>query len=111
MLEEFNAGDKNVIARVEEGVLERDKSQEALEIGQWSAGEVTTIKVDRESNQFYFYKVENVTPPQPKKLSEARGYIVADYQDYLEQEWVESLRAKYPVKVDQNVFEKMIRQK
>jgi peptidyl-prolyl cis-trans isomerase SurA len=111
MLEAFNTKEKTIIARAEESFLERDKSQEALEIRQWTAGEVTAIKADRGSGQFYFCKVENVIPAQPKKLSEARGYIVADYQDYLEQEWVEALRAKYPVKVDQNVFEKMIRQK
>jgi peptidyl-prolyl cis-trans isomerase SurA len=111
VLAEFNTGDKTPIARVEETVLERGKSQESLEIRQWTAGEVTAPKIDRETNQFYFYKVEKITLPEPKKLSEARGYIVADYQDYLEQEWVESLRALYPVKVDQNVFEKLIRAK
>jgi len=111
MLEEFNANNKNLIVRAEENVLERDKSQESLEIGKWSPGEVTAPKVDRETNQFCFYKVEKIISSQPKKLSEARGYIVADYQDYLEQQWVESLRALYPVKVDQLVFEKMIRQK
>lgn len=111
LLTEFNSNDKTLIARSEENVLERDKSQESLEIKQWTAGEVTSPKVDRESNQFYFYKVEKIIPPQPKKLAEARGYIVADYQDYLEQEWVESLRSLYPVKVNQSVFEKLIRGK
>ena len=51
-----------------------------------------------------FVKVERIIRPQPKTLEEARGYIIADYQDQLEKEWVASLQKKYPVKVDEAVF-------
>ncbi len=45
----------------------------------------------------------------PKSLIEAKGYIVAEYQDYLEKKWHEDLRAKYPVKVDEPVFKSMVK--
>ena len=48
--------------------------------------------------------VEKIIPPQPKSLEEARGYIIADYQDQLEKEWVASLQKKYPVKVNEEVL-------
>jgi peptidyl-prolyl cis-trans isomerase SurA len=38
---------------------------------------------------------------QPKKLSEARGIITADYQSVLEKEWIAELRGKYPVVVNE----------
>lgn len=44
-----------------------------------------------------------------KSLEDARGYVVAEYQDYLEKQWDSSLRAKYPVKVDENVFKSMVK--
>lgn len=45
-----------------------------------------------------------------KTLDEARGYVIAEYQDYLEKNWNDSLRKKYPVKVDEKVFDSMVKQ-
>ncbi len=46
--------------------------------------------------------------PAPKSLEEARGYVVAEYQDYLEKQWNEKMRKEYPVKVDEKVFKSMV---
>ena len=43
-----------------------------------------------------------------KSLEDARGYVVAEYQDYLEKKWNEQLRQKYPLKVENNVFKAMV---
>ncbi|HEY6913122.1 MAG TPA: hypothetical protein VI413_00475, partial [Paludibacter sp.] len=40
----------------------------------------------------------------PEDYTDVRGLVTADYQEFLEQEWIKSLRAKYPVSVDQNVL-------
>src|SRR5690606_12129765 len=47
--------------------------------------------------------------PSPKSLDDARGYVVAEYQDYLEKEWDADLRNKYPVKLDDKVFKSMVK--
>jgi len=47
--------------------------------------------------------------PEQKTLDEARGFVVADYQDYLEKQWDASLRAKYPVKVDEKTMKTIIK--
>lgn len=44
--------------------------------------------------------VNEVIAPEPKKLNEARGIITANYQDYLERQWIKELRAKYPYEVN-----------
>lgn len=44
-----------------------------------------------------------------KSLDEARGFVVADYQDYLEKKWNEELKAKYPVKVDERTLKSIIK--
>jgi len=41
---------------------------------------------------------------QYKPMNEIRAIVVSKYQDYLEQEWIKELRAKYPVVVDEKVF-------
>ena len=53
--------------------------------------------------------IHRVVPPEPKLLSEARGLITADYQNYLEKQWIAELRSRYPVKVEQEVFESIFR--
>jgi peptidyl-prolyl cis-trans isomerase SurA len=56
-----------------------------------------------------FVSVEKIIPPTPKTLDEARGYIIADYQDQLEKDWVASLQAKYPVKVNEEVLMSLVK--
>ncbi len=60
--------------------------------------------IDKDGNTI-FVLVHDILPPQPKTLSEARGIITADYQNYLEKEWIKSLREKYPVVVHEEVLE------
>ncbi len=43
--------------------------------------------------------------PEVKTLSEAKGIITADYQNYLEKVWIKSLRNKYPYTLIQEVFD------
>jgi peptidyl-prolyl cis-trans isomerase SurA len=54
-----------------------------------------------------FVNVRKVLKPEVKELSEARGLITADYQNYLEKEWIASLKAKYPVVVNKEVLAKI----
>ena len=62
------------------------------------------------SNSFMVVVADKVyNGPSPKTLDEARGYVVAEYQDVLEKDWNTRLRAKYPLKVDEAVFNSMVR--
>lgn len=54
-----------------------------------------------------FVIVKGVRSPEPKKLDEARGQITSDYQEYLESEWLKSLKEKYPVKVNQELLNRI----
>lgn len=47
------------------------------------------------------------TPYKP--MNEIRALVITRYQDFLEQEWVKELRAKYPIKVDENVFSSILK--
>ncbi len=48
--------------------------------------------------------VKSVMQPQPKTLEESRGLVTADYQAFLEKDWIETLRKKYPVTVNKEVL-------
>lgn len=53
-------------------------------------------------------QIYNVQPPKTRTFEECRGYVVAAYQEYLEKQWMQQLRLKYPVTVNQTVFESLI---
>lgn len=40
----------------------------------------------------------------PKEMSDVKAQVLADYQDALEKEWVEGLRRKYAVEIDEEVL-------
>jgi peptidyl-prolyl cis-trans isomerase SurA len=51
-----------------------------------------------------FVFVYEILKPEPKSLEEARGLVTADYQSYLEEEWIKELRGKYTIIIDEGVL-------
>ena len=49
--------------------------------------------------------VNNILPKSPKTLGESRGNVTADYQNYLDTEWLAYLKKKYTVKLNQDVLD------
>lgn len=44
-----------------------------------------------------------------RSFAEARGLVINDYQNVLEQEWIAELKKKYPVKVNEALFKEMVK--
>lgn len=63
---------------------------------------------DRDGS-FVLVYVNGAIDPEPKKLNEARGLITADYQNFLEKVWLEELRNKYSIEINEDVFNKMVK--
>ena len=61
------------------------------------------------NNQVDFVNIKDVVPASPKTLEEAKGLVTADYQSYLEKTWIEELRKQYPVVVNQQVLQVIIK--
>ena len=74
---------------------------------EWKEGSSKTNNGDNGSIEIM--KVVKLIPVMPKPLEEARGYVVADYQEKLEKDWIQSLREKYPVHVNQDVLNSVIK--
>ncbi|WP_410780094.1 peptidylprolyl isomerase [Hymenobacter sp. 5516J-16] len=62
----------------------------------------------QQDGRYYAIRVEKQLPAGPKTLAEARGQATSDYQNYLEKEWLNQLRAQYPVKVNQAEVDKLV---
>ncbi|MEL7161189.1 MAG: peptidylprolyl isomerase, partial [Bacteroidota bacterium] len=81
------------------------------ELGDLAAkpGAATPVTKDLRKGTTSFYLVQEILPARRKELKEARGYVIADYQDQLEREWVDQLRKQFPVKVNKKVLAKLIK--
>lgn len=73
---------------------------------EWVVGTIRVIPstVDKSTK---IVKILDVREPEPKTYREARGVIISAYQTKLENDWLESLKAKYPVTVNEKVLEKI----
>lgn len=71
----------------------------------WEKG-ISSVVYD-EKGDAAFFVIHELVGPEPKTLSEARGLITADYQNYLEKEWIKELRGKYTVKVHEDVLSEL----
>jgi len=57
-----------------------------------------------------YHFVVNITDEKPagaKELTECKGKVISDYQQYLENHWVDELRKEFNINVNQDVFAKV----
>ena len=73
---------------------------------EWKVGERNEIAstVDQSTT---IVCIRELRKPEPKTLKECRGLVTSDYQVELEQKWVQSLKDKYPVKINEKVLDKV----
>ena len=54
--------------------------------------------------KWYVVKVAAILPPAPKEYNEAKGLATSDYQTYLEKKWLEALRSKHKIVINEDVL-------
>ncbi len=74
----------------------------------WKVGVTSVVEHEK---MFYVFRISEVLPAQSKKLEEARGAVTAAYQTHLEETWLQELKAKYPVIVNNDVFNGILNKK
>ena len=72
--------------------------------------ELGVSEITNKGEYYFITKVNKVLPPGIKTLEECKGKLVNDYQQYLEQNWVDELKKEFTVKINQDVFEKVKKQ-
>jgi peptidyl-prolyl cis-trans isomerase SurA len=50
---------------------------------------------------YYLAWLKDILPPGPMSFEEARPAVISDYQTFLEKNWVEQLKKKYSVKINE----------
>ena len=64
-------------------------------------------KVYSQNNVYYVVKVTKLIPESFRTLDEARGMVINDYQQEVEQNWINNLKSKYEVTINKDVLRKV----
>jgi len=99
---EFNNDENSPVKLIRDKFEEGDN--EYIDAIKWKKGLSDNLE---EGKDIVFVFVHDVIEAQNKKLDEARGIITADYQNYLEKQWIKELREKYDYKVNKDVFSQL----
>lgn len=70
----------------------------------WERGSISEV---RDNKNIRLVVVNRILPPAPKSFGEIRGQITADYQNFLDQQWIAALRARYPVVINNSVLQQI----
>ncbi len=97
--------DDTVVSCVEiiSGKFERGDN-EHIDAARWKKGLGKNIE---HNGVFSFRYIRRILPPEYKKLEETRGLVLTDYQEFLDKEWIDELRNKYPVFINREVVSKI----
>ncbi|MCW3071603.1 MAG: PpiC-type peptidyl-prolyl cis-trans isomerase [Bacteroidetes bacterium] len=68
----------------------------------WNPG--TSADIRDKDGKTVIVVVNKLMKPEPKSYQDSKGMVTADYQNFLEKEWLESLKKKYPVTIDKAVL-------
>ena len=97
IVDKYNT-DSLIVVRIEHGIYKQGDSNnvDILQFGK--DGEI------KKQGGFDYVDTYGRMISKPETYKDVRAQVVSDYQSVKEQEWVEQLRAKYPVSVDKSVL-------
>jgi peptidyl-prolyl cis-trans isomerase SurA len=108
--------DWKLLAEESDGKIQADSGRYELAQIQLPAGAIakegliTTPTINTGDNTASFVKVLQLFPAgQQRSFEEARGIVINEYQNYLEEKWIAALKKKYPVKVNEEVFKELVK--
>jgi peptidyl-prolyl cis-trans isomerase SurA len=74
----------------------------------FSKGTVTENEVNPTDNTVAFaYVIQLYKQQEPRSFNDAKGLVISDYQTELEKAWLAELKKKYPVSVNEKVWNEL----
>lgn len=65
--------------------------------------------VNENNNEIVWCYISEIIPSSTKDLREVRGLVTAEYQNELEKEWINSLKAKYSVEINKSALDELFK--
>ena len=118
----------NSIAQLKKGkkwknIISQDPTEIQADSGRYELGQIPVVDrtnfttglitmpvINKNDGTAVFAKILTLYPGrQQRSFADARGLVISDYQNYLEEKWVSQLKEKYPVKVNEKVMQALLK--
>ena len=86
----------------DEVVYWKGQNKDFDKICDWNTAGINKIYADKNEN--VLVKITGILQPSPKPLKEVKGSIISEYQNVLEQQWIEQLHKNNSIWVDKNTI-------
>jgi len=87
---------QSTVLRIEKGLYRKGDNQ-------WVDYLIWDVEPSEKGKNLVLLKGDKI-PPKVKSLDEAKGQVISDYQDYLEKQWVNELRNKHNILINDPVL-------
>ena len=75
----------------------------------FTKGLITAPVKNETDNSLTFAFIISMYPgKEPRIFEDARGFVINDYQNFLEDKWITTVKKKYPVKVNEGVLRSLV---
>lgn len=73
-------------------------------------GNETFTEISQKGEYYYIAKIRKVIPAGVKSLEECKGRVTNEYQQFLEQNWIDTLKKEFQININKDVFERVKQQ-
>ena len=96
-----NDGKVNVM--VKSGLYEEDYDI----LSQYSNAAVGVTSVVNKDKYYFVVNVKRINEAGPKEFADCKGKVISDYQQFLENNWVDELKKEFQININKEVFSKV----
>jgi peptidyl-prolyl cis-trans isomerase SurA len=101
------------LVEVNQGELQGDSGRfELAQIGadpKSTAGTFSKINLNADGTASFMYYQKIYSDGEQRSFEDSRGMVINDYQEVIEKKWLEQLKLKYPLKVNESVLKTLIK--
>jgi len=83
-----------------------EKGDELSASVDWKKGGLKAVPLD---GQYAVYQTTDIIPEKEREFQDAKGFAIAGYQEYLEKQWIQVLKQKFKVDINDSVLKGMIK--
>ncbi len=95
--------DGKVNVMVKSGLYEEDHDI----LSQYSNAAVGVTSVVNKDKYYFVVNVKRINESGPKEFADCKGKVISDYQQFLENNWVDELKKEFQININKEVFSKV----